>query len=467
MMDNIDFDNYVKAQLHNHKTHVPEGLWDKIVIDKPTKKPLLFWWQNNKTYLLVAACLLLIGSTYFIFKNKAESNFAPLNNVQTNLGPENNNNHLSTTKTENTFDKNATSNNYNALSTNTANNLLNIKNRGEFLGNDNVGAVKQSGNKTIANNNLINNPNFVAAQSAVTLLQNDDVRSPTHFTKENTISLANLSKLEAKSPTSLQLLYNKKIFGLDCPNALPTNWYLEVYGSPDYTMKYVYANDVSDAYLQRMDSTTKMNGGFTFGLRVSRSINQHFLLKSGLQYTQRNEQFISKYDSVITTTSVVTVRTIVRGSGLSDTIVRDTSSLQQIGYRKRITNNQYKSIEVPLLLGYERGNDKWKVAINGGVIVNVSSWYSGETLDTSYQLVPLSAKNGNGFYKSNLNLSLYAGVSIIRRINKNLEAFAEPYFRYGLSNSNTSAIGYSQRFNAAGLSFGLRVKLNKSSSNKL
>ena len=247
----------------------------------------------------------------------------------------------------------------------------------------------------------------------------DDVISETHFTRQNTISLANLSKLETKNPTSLLLINNKKMFGLDCPNTLPTNWYLEAYGSPDYNMKNVYANGVSNAYLQRIDSTTKMGMGYTFGLRVSRSINEHLLVKTGLQYTQRNEQFTSKSDSIITTTNVVTIRTIVRGGGLSDTTVRDTSSLQQIGYRKRVTNNHYKSLEVPLLASYERGNDKWRIAANGGVIVNLTSWYSGQTLDTTYQSIPLSAKNNNGFYKSNLNLSLYASISVLRRINNN------------------------------------------------
>lgn len=467
MRTDPDFDNYVKQKLHNHKSLVSEGLWDKIMADKPTKKPLVFWWQNNKMYLLAAACLLLVSGTYFIVQNKEQDSFTFQNDKRTPVNSETNNNHLPTNKTENSIDKNATLNNSNTPSANNNDELLNDHNLGQFLGNDKANFSKTYNNKTITDSTLISNSNQVTTQSSTTLLSNDDAFSATHFTKENTVSLRNLSKLEAKSQTALQLSNSKQIFGLDCPNAVPTNWYLEAYGSPDYNMKNVYANGVSDAYLQRIDSTTKMNAGFTFGLRVSRSINEYFLIKSGLQYTQRNEQFTSKSDSVITTTSVVTIRTIVRGGGLSDTTVRDTSSLQQIGYRKRVTNNQYKSIEVPLLLSYERGNDKWRVAVNGGVIVNLSSWYNGETLDTSYQLVPLSAKKGNGFYKSNLNLSLYAGVSILRRINKNLEAFAEPYFRYGLSNSNTSAIGYSQRFNAAGLSLGIRFKLNKGSSNKL
>jgi opacity protein-like surface antigen len=229
-------------------------------------------------------------------------------------------------------------------------------------------------------------------------------------------------------------------------------------------MKNIFAHGVSDNYLQRIDSATKMNGGFTFGLRISKTISDNLLIKSGLQYTQRNEQFASKSDSIITTTSVVTVRTIVRGSGLSDTTVRDTATVQQIGYRKRVTNNHYKSLEIPLLLSYENGNDKWHYAINGGIIANLTSWYQGETLDTSFQLVPLGAKNTNGFYKSNLNLSLYAGVSIIRNISNRLDIFAEPYFRYGISNTNTSTAGYSQRFNATGLTLGIRYKLNNKGS---
>ncbi|MBC7722544.1 MAG: hypothetical protein H7068_11010 [Pedobacter sp.] len=466
MMENLDFDNYVKAKLHNHKSPVPKGLWDKILVDQPTKKPLVFWWLNNKMYLLTAACLLLISGTYFIIQNKEQLNFTSQNAKITPINLKLNNTNSITNKTENVIAKNAVLNNNNTTST-TNNDLLNGNNQSQFWSADKSTISNSYSNKTVTNNNLISNPNSATTQLPTILLLNDDAFLVTHFTKEKTVLLANLSELEAKNPTSLQLSNNKQIFGLDCPNALPTKWYLEAYGSPDYIMKNVYAKGVSDAYLQRIDSTTKMNGGFTFGLRISKSINDRILIKSGLQYSQRNEQFISKSDSIITTTNVVTVRTIVRGGGLSDTMVRDTSSLQQIGYKKRITNNQYKSIEVPLMLSYERGNDKWRLALNGGIIVNLSSWYSGETLDTSYQLVPLSAKNGNGFYKSNLNVSLYAGVSIFRRINKNLEAFAEPYFRYGLSNSNTSAIGYNQRFNAAGLSLGIRIKLNKSSSNKL
>ena len=478
MMKEIDFDNYVKDQLYDHTSPIPQGMWEKIVIEKEHKKPAAIWWLKNKWYMLLAAFMLLIGSSYLAQNIEKIDNLISENKdiQKTAIPTKMPNSKLPITNKENeAINKNIALNSEknNTINTNISvattqsqtnnNTTRESKLENQFL---QSGEFKKPSTDKYQKDMRITEPLTSPNNSiAVTQVQTDNDDFTTHFIKENTISLTNLSKFEIKNPTSLQITNNYKIFGLSCPNTSPSNWYLEVYGSPDYASKKVYAYGVNDAYLQRIDSTTKMNGGFTVGARISKSISNNILLKSGLQYTQRNEQFTSKSDSIITTTSVVTVRTIVRGGGLSDTTVRDTSLLQQIGYRKRITNNQYKSIEVPLLLSYERGNDKWRVAINGGIIANLSSWYNGETLDTSYQLIPLSAKKSNGFYKSNLNLSLYAGISILRRVSNKIEAFAEPYFRYGLSNSNTSTIGYSQRFNAAGISFGIRYKLNGKSSN--
>jgi hypothetical protein len=472
MHNDINFDNYVKDLLHNHKKPVPSGLWDKIVAEKDTKKPVATWWTDKRWYMLAAACLILVCSTYLLLHNKKENYLASQNKKQLKTDKqiaESNNTLPVTTKIEQNIDNNTTLNQQN----NTPNTTTDLETTQKQTNNITKGTSKlgkqflkrsdfkmlntsTDSKNTGSNQPLSSNDGSIVTSQMPTLANEYTSR----ITKENTVSLTNLSRFESKNPTSLQLSNNKQIFGLDCPNSNPATWYLEAYGSPDYTMKNIYAFGVNDDYLKRIDSTTKMNGGFTVGLRVSKTISDNILLKSGLQFAQRNEQFISKSDSIITTTSVVTVRTVIRGGGFSDTTVRDTSLLQQIGYRKRITNNQYKSIEIPLLLSYERGNDKWRIAVNGGVIANLSSWYNGETLDTSYQLIPLSAKKSNGFYKSNLNLSLYAGVSIIRRVSTNIEAFAEPYFRYGLSNTNSSTIGYSQRFNAAGISFGIRYKLN-------
>jgi hypothetical protein len=478
MQNDINFDDFVKEMLHNHKSPVPNGLWDKIVAEKETKKPIVYWWTDKRWYMAAAACLILICGTCFVIRNKINSEEVATESQVPST--QQNNNASQPLKTE-TIDNNTTLNQNNSSNNDNSNNAVvnNTNNKNstsdivinkEHVIINNALNGKRNKKREVITENNSQLTNGKRQQLELPFTENNGVTQDnsdnliSKFAQANTVSLIKLFNYNTKDITSLKLKNQSNIFGLDCPNYKPATWYLEAYGSADYTMKNVFAYGVSSNYLQRIDSTTKMNGGFTFGLRVSKTISDNFLIKSGLQYTQRNEQFTSKSDSIITTTSVVTVRTIVRGGGLSDTTVRDTATVQQIGYRKRITNNHYKSLEVPILLSYENGNDQWHYAINAGIIANLTSWYQGETLDTSFQLVPLSAKNTNGFYKSNLNLSLYAGVSIIRNISDRLDVFAEPYFRYGISNTNTSVAGYSQRFNAAGLTLGIRFKLNNKGS---
>ena len=184
------------------------------------------------------------------------------------------------------------------------------------------------------------------------------------------------------------------------------------------------------------------------------------MLKAGIQYSQINEKFSLRTESERKTTVVIVTRTIIRPQG--DTTFNDTTTVTQIGYSIRKSINSYKNVEIPIGVGYEFGDikDKWKLAVNGGVIVNVASWYTGETLDTSYNVVSVSSKGNNGFYTKKTGLSLYGSVSLIHNINDNLDVFAEPYFRVGLSGM-TSNMGFSQKFNAAGLTLGVRMKLNK------
>jgi len=269
---------------------------------------------------------------------------------------------------------------------------------------------------------------------------------------------------------SLNNLHNpplnlRTIFGLgnECPSANGTqrnDWYLEVYGSPDYTMKSLSGNGLNSAYIQKKDSAEKMYGGFTIGAKISKNVGDHFMLKAGLQYSQLNEKFALRTESERRTTVVIVSRTVIRPQG--DTTFNDTTSVTQIGYAVRKSINNYKNLEVPIGIGYEFGEakDKWKLAVNGGIILNITSWYNGVTLDTAYNVVSVNSKGNSGFYSRGTGLSVYGSVSLIRNINEKLDVFAEPYFRVGLS-SISSNIGYSQKFNAAGISLGVRMKLNK------
>ncbi len=251
----------------------------------------------------------------------------------------------------------------------------------------------------------------------------------------------------------------------DCPTAKgsPRNdFYLEAYASPDYTFRKVISTTTGlDQYLTKKDSVEVLRGGFTIGARISKSITNNLLLKAGIQYSQVNERFSLKTENERRQTIVINSHTINR-PGMSDTTISDTSYYVQIGYRVQTNMNYYRNLEIPILLSYEFGDlsGKWRYALNGGAIVNLTSWYEGRTLDTNYKIVSISTKSNNSFYKQEIGFSLYGGLSIIRKISDKVDVFAEPYFRLGM-NKMESVDGFNQKFNAIGLQLGTRIKLDK------
>ncbi|RXK80586.1 outer membrane beta-barrel protein [Filimonas effusa] len=275
--------------------------------------------------------------------------------------------------------------------------------------------------------------------------------------------MISLKRLSLGSSNSLRQLLDSRSAMMPvirCPsvrNSIPTDLYLEAYVSPDMPLKQTSANYGGSTYLERKDSSQRLQTSFTAGVRISKGLTENIFLKTGLQYTQINEHFNYRQENERKQVTVITTHTITRPQG--DTVLRDTSSYEQIGYLQKRTHNKYKSIDIPVLFSYEWGNDQWRFAANVGAIVNLHSWYAGELLDTSFQAVSIK-KDNNEVYKSNIGLGLYAGFSIIKPVAERMDLFAEPYFRYNLSDMTKPGQSFNQRLHNAGLSLGIRYRLN-------
>lgn len=236
------------------------------------------------------------------------------------------------------------------------------------------------------------------------------------------------------------------------------NWDLEVYVSPDMAFKTISNNTATAQLLSQKDSSESMRPGFSAGFRIVKPLNDYLSLKTGLQYSQINQRFTYKTENETRTTTVVTVRSIVRAPG--DTlIVRDTSTLTQVGFKTNTVKNRFRSLDIPVLASVQFGNEDLKWGITAGAIVNVSSWYEGVLLDSSLAAVAVGKDNGM-MYKKNIGLGLYAGFNITKRINYNTQLFFEPYLRYNLSNITTTGAPFNQKFSIGGLALGLRFNLN-------
>jgi hypothetical protein len=508
------FDSFVAGKVKDHEAPVPAGLWEKIHPEEDNDR-VAFWWVRYPAAAVLLLALLTAGAVggYLFFSNqdnKVETAQAPASKNNTtdpsaqnipgnNPGPTavppaseekkensatvNNNpagiepsaNH----PTENTVHLN---NGLNGSTRSNSNNKLNgDKTTGHLSDprslNENLTVVKNGNdlrlvppsnkdNGILTNpNDVLNNKNAIAKNEDGLVAGNNgnDITIEPYrpgYSEASTISLAkyNMTDLTGKLLSAGNRKFKSVII---CPSdkGRNTDWYLETYVSPDIAFKSVTNISATPLYMLKKDSSEHSRIGYTAGIRLVKPITDNILLKAGVQYSQANEQYIYRTENEVKTTTVVTVRTIIRAPG-DTVIVQDTSILQTAGYKTNTVKNRYRSFDIPLTVGYQFGDEDLKFGINAGVVLNLTSWYQGMVLDSTLANVPLT-KQGNGIYKTNIGLGLIGSVSIIKRLSDDLHVFAEPYFRYNLSDMSTPQAGFKQRLSVGGLSLGLRFNLNR------
>jgi Outer membrane protein beta-barrel domain len=187
-------------------------------------------------------------------------------------------------------------------------------------------------------------------------------------------------------------------------------WALDIFASPDfYFVNRISTNDPIYAMLL---NSSKLQISYSAGARLNRYFGDHFSSKIGLQYSRLNYRF------------------------QSDSINGSTTHLN--------------GIDVPILFGYEVGDQRFRIGFNTGIVLNVISWTNEPA---SYP--------ADQYYKKQAGISLYFGANFAYALNKDLACFAEPYFRYQLSNMIYSNQPFSQRIDVGGISLGLRYYFKK------
>lgn len=472
MSDN-QFDEFIRAKLKDHAAPVPPGLWEKIKPDEKDDRKGFFLPRINTLGRYMIA-LALIGAFavggYFYFNQQQLQQQAITSNKSQPVNKTSNN---SSDNINNTQQFNSTlQNNNNNLSNNSVNTQQNdhdLTSSAQLLsGNNNpafihVNRSDFNRNTQVSQEPLSKEPSPIAVET--------ESESRFNLLTATTLSDRNSLLYDMKDLQSLELMnaaaHTRRVPNmLICPSVrggryVNPDWYVELYASPDFAFKSEQNVSATPQYMQRKDSSESAEPGFSLGVRLVKPFSDNLVLKAGLQYGQVNQKFVYRTENEIKTTTVVTQHQIIRGPG--DTVtVSDTSVLQQIGYRNNTVHNHFRSIDVPVTIGYQFGRDEddFRVGINAGVIFNLSSWYQGVVLDKSLATVPID-KASTAVYKSNIGMGLYGSLSFMKRLNENSQLFFEPYFRYNLSNITTDQASYSQKFHIGGLAIGLRYNLNR------
>jgi hypothetical protein len=239
----------------------------------------------------------------------------------------------------------------------------------------------------------------------------------------------------------------------DCPtvekNTAGNKKYISIYASPDFVTKK-YSDTGSSTFLNKRKESTQILSAFSAGVNYTNVFANGVSISAGLHYSQINEKFSFVQSNVLQLTYTINPAT-------GDTI--NISSIT--GTRYKTTINRYRTIDMPLLIGYEMGNTNWHVNVHAGAVVNMYSWQKGDALDVN--LKPISITTGVATdtykYKTNIGVGIMFGASVFYKLNEKLHLMAAPFYRYNFSPISNATLSLQEKFSTMGIKLGLRIDL--------
>lgn len=173
--------------------------------------------------------------------------------------------------------------------------------------------------------------------------------------------------------------------------------------------------------------------------------------RTGLNYTQLNEQF--KY--VNDDETQLTITEVQDDNG--QIISRDTIIV--VGQRRVETQNRYRMIDVPLVLGYELAHHKMTFAFNAGMYLNLTYQQKGDFISpTDQEPVSFSSDSRDAYpaYKSQIGLGWYGSIGMYYRMNARTHVYLEPSLRMYTQSSTIEEYPLKQNYVLGSLNVGLR-----------
>jgi len=208
--------------------------------------------------------------------------------------------------------------------------------------------------------------------------------------------------------------------------------YIDIYTGPDHDTHYFKASsEAYEAYIKKSNAVEQAYLSFSLGFKVDMPlVGDVWRFEWGLHYSQINEKLHN---------------------------IANQQAEQSL--------NAYRRVDVPLLISRTLvHNASLQVSGYAGALINLTSWYNGDILDTNYKLAVVhTGKTSTGpvAWKSDIGTSLYGGLGVYDQLTNRLQGGVEPYLRYQLSTVNKDVSIYKERYVTTGLLFHLRYDLHR------
>jgi hypothetical protein len=456
-MKNKLFDEHVNEQFGNYKPSVPSHIWENIVAKKGKEKPVAFLFSRATKIAVALFILIASGLLIYLFSSKgvvSKENIAATGKNKILVESQS-----TTVNTQTQRDE---------IKTKSTTSSINLKEE-----HNNQAIIDKKENKKVTENVILKNSLEIPSSTGknrniksrflVKISKSDEAikdeiikiisnKSEEKFLSASYLFNAELLKFKKEFSRNLILPSLPKIPFIPCPeaekNIAGNKQYLEIYGGPDFIYKN-YSDTANSDYLKTRKASTGINYAYSAGLRYTKVFNNGVSLRTGFNYSQINENLTAKKGFLLERVYIV--------NNIGDTVNSYTKSTSQF----ERTTNIYRSIDIPLMMGYELGNGRLHTNISTGIMVNVFSKQLGSVLDKDGKVVDITSGKTTSIYqyKTNAGISVLGSLSVYYKLNEKLHIMAEPYFKYSLSSFTKPDITLKEKFHTVGLKFGLRWDL--------
>jgi hypothetical protein len=465
MNSNRHFDEHIKEQFGNYEPDVHPRIWENIVAQRERKRPAGFWVSmfSGRNRLLVLGLIIALSSGgAWVYFNKDITGNNPETAVKNNNANRVNDTGITANSSETDEQQLSTvEQNTHPLTSSAANNTSNTNQSlvspgavKAMISSPSTGYDEDEKSTTglpAKNKKYITGLGNVLVNTTAPDTDEDEFEGQGTLLGRLTYNAEKYTiKRKAGKPETIS--FDPVVFLPDCPtfekDAAGNKKYFEFYAGPDYAIRSMHDTGNS-AYLQKRKESTAFKSAFSAGARFTRVFNNSMSIRGGVNYSQINEKFTYNQGNVVVVTYII--------NNNGDTIGSYTTT----GSRHKTTINRYRSIDIPIVVGYEVGNGKLHANINAGAVVNIYSWQKGDVLDTAGNPVSITSGKGSSPYqfKSNAGIGFIGAVSVYYKLNDRLHIMAEPYFRYNFSPMNKEGITLKQKYQTAGLRLGIRLDL--------
>ncbi|WP_235298972.1 hypothetical protein [Portibacter marinus] len=241
------------------------------------------------------------------------------------------------------------------------------------------------------------------------------------------------------------------------------NIFGEVFYKPSYAHAILRTNssEVGQDYLDQRKETEFSLYSWSAGVNLGWVSAYNIGLKAGLEYEVINERFVFEDPDAIRNQTVITIDTVFNSDGTFQT-TSDTSVVQVSGTEVQRIHNYHKSFSIPIIMLYQMNFGDFAIEFSGGPVFNINYANRGKILDPTNQdrWFTKGASGSYDVFKDRLGISLSLSVSAMYSVNKHIQVFARPDFKYNPTSISRNSSPFTQRYLNSGIAIGMRYYLS-------